>query len=210
MAPSLRPLLVAGALFLAACNPNAEVGSQIDDGTFGNASMNNVMIHSGQKSATEDLSRRFAAEVPTMVNFAFDSAALDAEASSIIRRQADWIRQFPEVRFSVFGHTDLVGSADYNMRLGKRRAEAVVNELVRNGISRSRLEAKVSFGKTQPLIFTLQPERKNRRTVTDVSGFDQRHPTVMNGKYAQVIFREYVNSAIRPHPTYENRTAEAP
>ena len=35
-------------------------------------------------------------------------------------------------------------------------------------------------------------ERRNRRTVTEVSGFVKSHPMVLNGKYAAVIFREYV------------------
>ena len=57
------------------------------------------------------------------------------------------------------------------------------------------LEALVSFGETQPLVVTDDRERRNRRTVTEVSGFVSNHPTVLNGKYAEVIFREYVQSA---------------
>jgi len=93
-----------------------------------------------------------------------------------------------------------VGSAGYNQRLGLRRANAAVAFLVRNGVSKSRLEAVVSYGKTQPLIQTSAPEMRNRRTVTEVSGFVGNHPTVMNGKYAQVVFREYTTLANRPHP----------
>ena len=64
------------------------------------------------------------------------------------------------------------------------------------GISRSRLEALVSFGETQPLIVTQGRERRNRRTVTEVSGFVQGHPSLLDGKYAEVIYREYVASAV--------------
>lgn len=194
----------AGALALAACEPGAmdiESGAHVDGGTFGNATMNNTMIHSGQKRYVMDLGERFAEEVPTTINFAFDSAHLDAEARRTLDRQAHWIRQFPEVRFRVYGHTDLVGSAEYNQRLGMRRAQAAVNHLVSQGVSRARLEAVVSHGETQPLIVTPAPERRNRRTVTEVSGFVEDHPTVLNGKYARIVFREYVESATRPHPT---------
>src|SRR5690606_9769465 len=125
---------------------------------------------------------------------AFDSAVLDAEAQAILARQAHWIRQFPEVRFRVYGHTDLVGSPQYNYNLGLRRARAVVDFLVRSGVGRARLEALVSHGETRPVIPTPEPERRNRRTVTEVSGFVRRHPTVMDGKYARIVYREYVES----------------
>jgi outer membrane protein OmpA-like peptidoglycan-associated protein len=199
-----RHLLIAASLLaLAACDPNTAdlpAGQALEDGTFGNATMNNVLIQSGQKSYVQGLGERFAAEVPSTITFEFDSAQLDAAARATLDRQAHWIRQFPEVRFSVYGHTDLVGSAAYNHQLGLRRANAVVSHLVSRGVSRSRLDAKVSLGQSQPLIVTPGPERRNRRTVTEVSGFVQRHPTVLNGRYALIIQREYVASATRPVP----------
>ena len=130
--------------------------------------MNNALVQTRQQDYTINLARRFNAEVDAMVNFEFDSAILDSLAQATLRQQADWIRQFPEVRFKVFGHTDLVGSAEYNRNLGLRRAQAVVGYLSTQGISRDRLEAVVSFGATQPLIPTPEPERRNRRTVTVV------------------------------------------
>ncbi|MCR8550078.1 OmpA family protein [Salipiger sp. P9] len=172
-----------------------EAGSIVDNGDFGNATMNNTQIMNGDKAYVFDLGRRFAQEVPAMVNFAFNSAQLDAGARDTLREQANWIRQFPEVRFRVYGHTDLVGSESYNKRLGMARAQAVVAYLASQGISRSRLEAVVSYGETQPLIVTEGQERRNRRTVTEVSGFVKGHPTVLDGKYAEVIYREYVRSA---------------
>jgi hypothetical protein len=99
------------------------------------------------------------------------------------------------VHFRVYGHTDKVGSTGYNKSLGLRRAKTVVNFLVSQGISRSRLEAVVSFGETQPLIVSEGRERRNRRTVTEVSGFVERHPSVLNGKYAEIVYREYIRSA---------------
>lgn len=194
----LRSLIVPLALTaLAACDPVTEVGGKIDgtEASFGNATMNNAMVQTGDRSYVIDLTRRFAAEVPAMVTFAFNSAALDGNAQAALRRQADFIRQFPELRFRVYGHTDLVGSDAYNKSLGMRRAQAVVGYLSTLGISRSRLEAVVSFGETQPLVLTQGPEQRNRRTVTEVSGLVANHPTVLNGKYAEVIFREYVASA---------------
>ncbi|MEP2783946.1 MAG: OmpA family protein [Pseudoruegeria sp.] len=182
---------------LTACGQDfyREAGASLDEGNFGNPTMNNIQLQNGEKSYALTLAHRFADEVNTMVTFAFDSATLDQNARATLDVQADWIRQFPEIKFKVFGHTDKVGSASYNKSLGKRRANAVVSYLGTRGISKSRLQAVVSFGETQPLIVTEGRERRNRRTVTEVSGFVERHPTVLNGKYAEVIWREYVASA---------------
>lgn len=191
---------LAIGLLLAGCDQragemnsfNREAGALVDTGYFGNATMNNHQYMTGEKQYVYDLSQRFATEVMTTVNFAFNSAELDAGARDTLREQANWIRQFPEIRFRIYGHTDKVGSDAYNKSLGLRRAKAVVAYLSTLGISSSRLEAMVSYGETQPLIVTDGRERRNRRTVTEVSGFVSSHPTVMDGKYAEVIFREYV------------------
>ncbi len=201
----LPKLLAASALLaLTACGESSvswdrELGSEVDKGQFGNATMNNTLIQTGEMSYTVALAERFAAEVPDTINFAFNSSELSDEARSILKKQADFIRQFPEVRFRVFGHTDKVGSNGYNQRLGLRRAQAAVAYLTSLGISRSRLEAVVSYGETRPIIATNEAEVRNRRTVTEVSGFVKSHPLVLNGKYAEIIWREYVTSAVRPH-----------
>lgn len=194
---------IAGLAALTACGATdptdtsffREAGAGIDQGSFGNATMNNTMIMSGEIDYAVALARRFDDSVQTTINFEFDSAQLDANAMAILRQQADWIKQFPEVRFTVYGHTDLVGTTAYNNGLGLRRAQAAVNFLVAQGISRSRLDAVVSLGETQPLIMTNEREVQNRRTVTQVSGWVETHPLVLNGKYAEVVFREYVQSA---------------
>lgn len=202
---------------LLGCAPSAdptysqfyrEAGAQIDTGYFGNATLNNRLIMTGQQQYTLDLANRFAEEVTSVVTFAFNSAQLDPTAQAVLRQQAHWIQQFPEIRFRVYGHTDAVGSAAYNKALGLRRAQAVVGYLSSLGISRTRLEALVSFGETQPLVVTQGRERKNRRTVTEVSGFVQRHPTVLDGQYAQIIYRDYVASAVPQSQLSESVTSE--
>ncbi|MEX5729634.1 peptidoglycan-associated lipoprotein [Rhodovulum iodosum] len=195
-------LSVSALVALGGCNPaaiNAPAGSTLDSGDFGNATMNNTLVMNGERDAVISLSRRFAAEAPTTINFDFDSAVLDGTAQAALARQAEWIAQYPSVRFRVYGHTDKVGSNSYNKRLGLRRARAAVNYLVSRGISRSRLEAVVSYGETQPLIVTENRERRNRRTVTEVSGFLKRKPLVHDGKYMQRTYEEYVDSATELH-----------
>ena len=198
-------LVGASVLALTACGEgtafdgfNTEAGAFIDEGSFGNPTMNNTQIQNGDLTFLANLNQRFTSEVPTMVTFEFDKSTLDADAQAILREQADWIRQFPEIRFSVFGHTDAVGSNAYNQALGQRRANAVVNYLVSQGVNRSRLKSLVSRGETELAVSTSDRERRNRRTVTEVSGVVENAPMVLNGKYAEIIFREYVGSAVSP------------
>lgn len=176
-------------------NFGRESGSVIDNGTFGAATLNNTQTMSGERQYTVDLAGRFANEVDSTVHFAFNSDRLSPAAVNTLRQQADWIRQFPEVRFRVYGHTDAVGGNAFNRRLGQRRANNVVRFFASQGIDRSRLEAVVSKGETQPLIATQNEEMRNRRTVTEVTGFVDKHPRVLDGKYAQIIYRDYIQSA---------------
>lgn len=193
-------LIAALAVSLTACGGSRstferEAGGSLDEGGFGNPTMTNTLIANGSISVAESLGRRFAADVNTMVNFEFNSSDLDANARAALLEQANWIRQFPEVRFRVYGHTDLVGSNAANRALGLRRANAVVRFLTSQGISRSRLEAIASFGETRPVIPTENPERRNRRTVTEVTGFTEGSGMLLNGKYGAIVLREYVDTA---------------
>ncbi|WP_295531866.1 OmpA family protein [uncultured Thioclava sp.] len=196
-------LILTAGLALAACSEgtrilNSEAGSDLDPkrGGFGSATNQNLAMMTGDQSYAINLTRKFAADVPNTVHFAFNSSVLEPQARQILLQQADWIKQFPEVRFRVYGHTDLVGSNAYNKALGLRRARAVVSFLEAQGISRRRLEAVVSFGETQPLVYTPAPNEQNRRTVTEVSGFvSGGKPIPMDGKYAEVVYREYIRSA---------------
>ena len=214
-------LATAGMLTLSACagqdyladgqlfdSWTQEAGAFVDEGNFGNPTMQNTLVQTGQRSFVVDLNLRFSNDVNPMVNFDFDSARLDESARATLRQQANWIRQFPEVRFRVYGHTDLVGSEAYNKRLGLRRARAVVSFLTSQGIDRSRLEAVASFGETQPLVVSLDRERRNRRTVTEVSGLVEKNPALMDGKYAAIIYRDYVGSAVE-RPTVNADSLDA-
>ncbi len=146
--------------------------------------------------ALQNLGAKFARETPSMINFEFNSSRIDGSAAAILDRQALWIRQNPGVVFKVFGHTDLVGSNASNRRLGLRRAQAVVRYLTSRGVSRSHLKAVSSFGETQPIVFTQEPERRNRRTVTQVAGVTSRYVgDGMDGKRARIVYGEYTRDS---------------
>ncbi len=196
--PSRRTMLMTmgSTLALSACGgytieTGRPLGSDLDEGNFGEPTRQNIGVQNGDINYAAILGERFAAEVPTTINFAFNSAELDATARNVLTQQAHFIRHFPEARFSVFGHTDAVGSRGYNHRLGLRRARAAVNFLVSQGVNRHRLQALVSLGETQPIVATEMEERRNRRTVTEVTGFVETSDLLLDGRYAEVVYRTY-------------------
>lgn len=190
-------------LFVTACGTD-EVGNDPAIEGFGTSITENTQLMTGERDFAISLTRKFAAEAPNAVHFAFNSSILDGLAQQALRQQAAWIQHYPQVRFRVYGHTDLVGSAAYNKALGMRRAQAVVVFLTSHGVARAQIDAVVSEGKTQPLVFTQAPNAQNRRTVTEVIGVLRRTPTPLDAKYAQRVYQGYLDSAA---PTPMNTVA---
>ncbi len=85
----------------------------------------------------------------------------------------------------------------YNDRLGLRRARAVVAYLARHGISRGRLDAVESRGESDPVVQTEERERRNRRSVTSVAGFDRHYVgDGLDGEYAHRVYKLYTGGKI--------------
>lgn len=80
------------------------------------------------------------------------------------------MQEFPKANFSIEGHTDSTGSAALNLKLSDRRAKAVMNYLVSNGIDASRLETK-GFGQDKPIDDnkTIAGRANNRRVEIKVT-----------------------------------------
>jgi outer membrane protein OmpA-like peptidoglycan-associated protein len=91
------------------------------------------------------------ASVGFRINFAFDSAVLPGSAHDMIDTVAAVMKETPTIKVRVEGHTDAVGSAEYNSELSKRRAIAVGEYLVKLGIDPSRLML-VGKGMSDPLV----------------------------------------------------------
>lgn len=89
------------------------------------------------------------ANVPTVFYFEFDSAVLTSEARAALLLHAQDLKSSGEsVRLE--GHADERGSREYNMALGERRANAVRDFLVLQGVSGSQIET-VSYGEERPV-----------------------------------------------------------
>src|SRR5436190_20546730 len=113
----------------------------------------------------------FRVNVGDTVHFAFDQYNVEENDKAVLSRQAAWLAKYPSVRVTVEGHCDERGTREYNLALGARRANAVKEFLVSQGVSTARLET-VSYGKERPLCTESNEScwAQNRRGVTVITG----------------------------------------
>lgn len=97
--------------------------------------------------------------------FDFNKATLRSESASELDRLTELMREMPKLKIEISGHTDNVGSAQYNQKLSESRAQAVVDYLIKKGIAKDRLEFK-GYGFEQPIATndTEEGRQMNRRT----------------------------------------------
>jgi peptidoglycan-associated lipoprotein len=96
--------------------------------------------------------------------FDYDKADLRTDARDVLAANAAWLKSHPTVAFTIEGHCDERGTAQYNLALGDRRANSAKEYLVSLGIDAGRVKT-VSYGKERP--FATQHDEdawaKNRR-----------------------------------------------
>ena len=172
----LRELFVAAIIVaasaalasLSACSSNGDAKPKLfsPPESFGNA----VMPSSARSlSAMEAISRGVAAITPPGaalkdVYYKFDSVNLEPEAEEILQKNAEWMKANPKSRVEIEGHCDDIGSNEYNLALGAKRAQVARDFMLSQGISSDRL-VTISYGKEAPACFEATEECrvKNRR-----------------------------------------------
>ena len=154
-------LLAAMAATLGGCannqnDPNAQLGPD------------------GKGPITPGTQRDFSVNVGDLVYFSSDSTDLTPEAQSILQKQAQWLRQYPQFSITIEGHADERGTREYNIALGARRATSVRNYLAQNGVAANRVRT-ISYGKERPVA-----------VCNDISCWSQnrRAQTVLNNRVA--------------------------
>lgn len=93
--------------------------------------------------------------------FGTNSSRLNRRARALLKKNARWLEDNPDVSVTIEGHTDAAGPAEYNKVLGERRAESVREYLIEKGVDSSRIEV-ISYGEERP---AYDSNRKNRRVV---------------------------------------------
>jgi len=108
--------------------------------------------------------------VPDRVYFGFNKYNISADSAEILDLQAEWLKSDPSINIIVEGHCDERGTREYNLALGERRANAVKDYLIRQGISARRIKT-ISYGKERPVYVGTGESvwRKNRVAITVVA-----------------------------------------
>jgi peptidoglycan-associated lipoprotein len=142
---AVKAVAVSGLAFLAAaCASNKATGPDVVATTNGDtAAVGTGSVVPGSQGDLES-------NVGHRVFFGYDQYALSAQAQATLQRQAEFLRQYANVRIQVSGNCDERGTREYNLALGARRAEAARSYLVSLGVEASRIST-VSYGKERPI-----------------------------------------------------------
>ena len=113
----------------------------------------------------------FKVNVGDTVHFALNQYNIEDNDKGTLSKQAAWLARYPAVKLTVEGHCDERGTREYNLALGARRANAVKEYLVAQGVAAGRLET-VSYGKERPICTESGEDcwSQNRRGVSVISG----------------------------------------
>lgn len=154
--------LTAALVLVAACDTT---GTDDGMGGAGGAAGGGGRMGAASPGTQEDL----VVNVGDRVFFDFDQSDLKPEARATLDRQAAWLKKYGSVTVTIEGHCDERGTREYNLALGERRATAVKNYLVADGISSARVKT-VSYGKERPAVLGSNEAAwaQNRRSVTVV------------------------------------------
>jgi peptidoglycan-associated lipoprotein len=154
--------LTAALVLVAACDTTG------DNGGAGNGAGANG--HNGVGNAKPGTQEDLVVNVGDRVFFSFDKSDLAPEARATLDRQAAWLKKYGSVDVTIEGHCDDRGTREYNLALGERRATAVKNYLVADGIGADRIKT-ISYGKERPAVLGDNEAAwaQNRRAVTVVT-----------------------------------------
>ena len=167
-----KAVILLAVLGLAACNNPDKYGSGngvVDPGGAYGSGTGDGSVSQGSISDPNSPAY-FNATVGDMVHFVVDQSTLNDEARNILMGQAKWLNAHGKYSAIIEGHADEQGTREYNLALGARRASAVQEFLISQGVSASRLRT-VSYGKERPLAVCSSEDcySKNRRAVTVIS-----------------------------------------
>lgn len=160
-----KAIFIVAALGLGACtNPDQLGGNGAGTGT--GTGMDGPVDPASNPSSPA----YFSQTIGDRVLFTVDTSTLTPEGRATLAAQAGWLQANPEYAAIIEGHADEQGTREYNLALGARRANAVSEFLVSQGIAANRLRT-LTYGKERPLEVCSAEAcyANNRRAVTVIS-----------------------------------------
>ena len=129
-----------------------------------------LLAQLNQVLQTRDTARGLIVNMPDVL-FAFNKYDLKPEARERLAKISGIVEAYPGLKLQVEGHTDSIGSDQYNQQLSEKRAESVRAYLIANGVTPDSVTAE-GFGKADPVAdnSTAQGRKLNRRVDMVVSG----------------------------------------
>lgn len=122
--------VMTGTLLLAACSSDQDANKMADAAAI--------------PGSIEDFNRN----VNNKAYFALDKSSLAQDAQANLISVAEWTKKYPQPSITVEGHCDARGTAEYNLALGQRRADAAVKFLKSSSAGAQNINA-VSYGKSR-------------------------------------------------------------
>ncbi len=104
------------------------------------------------------------------INFKYNSDAMDAKSNETVDKVAEALKKYPNAKVRVAGYTVSLGNAAYNMDLSERRAHAVAERLVKDGVPAANV-SYIGYGAANPVATnkTAEGRYQNRRVELEVT-----------------------------------------
>ena len=169
MTLAAKSVLLIAVLGLAACNNPDRYGAGGPGGAGGAGSGGIDTTGLGDPNNPASIAY-FNQRVGDRVLFVVDQSTLTPEGRTVLTAQAQWLMTNTGYAAIIEGHADEQGTRDYNLALGARRAAAVQNFLISQGVPANRLRT-ISYGKERPIEVCSEEAcyAQNRRAVTVLS-----------------------------------------
>jgi OOP family OmpA-OmpF porin len=102
------------------------------------------------------------------VPFVFDKAVMTPEGEQILAQAINDVKDLKTLKIALRAHADRSGPDDFNLKLSRRRAEAILNRMSAAGISQDRLRIVEAVGESRPLVPTKDGVKEARNRVVEI------------------------------------------
>lgn len=103
-----------------------------------------------------------------VVPFEFDKTTITPEGEQVLAQAIRDLKDLDQLKIALRAHADRAGPSDYNLKLSRRRAEAILNRMSAAGVSQDRLRIVQAVGESRPLIPTPDGVREQSNRVVEI------------------------------------------